>query len=103
MKGLKSRFDAVRDIPSFLTPRCFALIIRTAKKAANERAIEQMNPTIRHSQRFVKSLAMVSCQVQGYMENAKLWPDKLDPSLAAGLPHFAQDWAREYEVGGSQR
>ncbi|KAF2159087.1 glycoside hydrolase family 133 protein [Zasmidium cellare ATCC 36951] len=94
VEWLKSRCDAVREIPSFLLPRCFALIIRTAKKAANERAIEQMHPNVQHSQRFVKSLAMVSCQVQGYMENAKLWPDKLDPSLAAGLPHFAQDWAR---------
>lgn len=91
---LRSRFDAIRGLPSFLLPRCFALVIRTAKKAANERAIEQMHPTIRNGQRFVQSLAMVSCQVQGYMDNAKLWPDKLDPSLAAGLPHFAQDWAR---------
>jgi glycogen debranching enzyme len=91
---LKSRFDAVRNVPSFLLPRCFALVIRTAKNAANERAIEQMLPNIQHGQRFLKSLAMVSCQLQGYMENAKLWPDKLDPSLAAGLPHFAQDWAR---------
>lgn len=91
---LKSRFDAIRNVPSFLLPRCFALVIRTAKKAANERAIEQMHPNVRNGQRFLKSLAMVSCQVQGYMDNAKLWPDKLDPSLAAGLPHFAQEWAR---------
>ncbi|EGP86042.1 glycogen debranching enzyme [Zymoseptoria tritici IPO323] len=91
---LRQRCDAIRNVPSFLLPRCFALIIRTAKKAAHERAIEQMHPNIQHGQRFLKSLAMVSCQVQGYMDNAKLWPDKLDPSLAAGLPHFAQDWAR---------
>jgi glycogen debranching enzyme len=91
---LKQRFDAIRSVPSFLLPRCFALVIGTAHKAAEERAIEQMHPTIQKGQRFLKELAMVSCQVQGYMENAKLWPDKLDPSLAAGLPHFAQDWAR---------
>ncbi|KAK4615811.1 Glycogen debranching enzyme [Fulvia fulva] len=91
---LRSRFDACRSMPSFLLPRCFALVVRTAKKAATDRAIEQMHPNIQHGQRFVKSLAMVSCQVQGYMDNAKLWPDKLDPSLAAGLPHFTQDWAR---------
>lgn len=91
---LRSRFDAIRNVPSFLLPRCFAIVVRTAKKAANERAIEQMHPNVQNGQRFLKSLAMVSCQVQGYMDNAKLWPDKLDPSLAAGLPHFAQDWAR---------
>ncbi|KXT15042.1 hypothetical protein AC579_4873 [Pseudocercospora musae] len=91
---LRSRFDAIRNVPSFLLPRCFALVVRTAKKAAHERAIEQMHPIVQHGQHFLKSLAMVSCQVQGYMDNARLWPDKLDPSLAAGLPHFAQDWAR---------
>lgn len=91
---LKQRFDAIRNVPSFLLPRCFALVIRTGKKAAIDRAIEQMHPNIQHGQHFLKSLAMVSCQVQGYMDNARLWPDKLDPSLAAGLPHFAQDWAR---------
>jgi len=91
---LRSRFDAIRGLPSFLLPRCFALVVRTAKKAAQEHAIEQMSPLVQNGQTFVKSLAMVSCQVQGYMDNAKLWPDKLDPSLAAGLPHFAQSWAR---------
>jgi glycogen debranching enzyme len=53
-----------------------------------------MNSNVRNGQRFLKSLAMVSYQVQGYMPNASLWPNKLVPSMAAGLPHFAQDWAR---------
>ena len=77
-----------------LAPRYFALIIRTAYKAGFERGIEQMNNNVRNGQRFLKSLAMVSYQVQGYMPNASLWPNKLVPSMAAGLPHFAQDWAR---------
>jgi glycogen debranching enzyme len=88
------RFDAIRPLPSFLRPRYFALIIRTAYKAGFERGIEQMNSNVRNGQSFLKSLAMVSYQVQGYMPNASLWPNKLVPSLAAGLPHFAQDWAR---------
>jgi glycogen debranching enzyme len=88
------RFDAIRKLPSFLLPRYFALVIRTAYKAGFERGIEQMNDNVRNGQRFLKSLAMVSYQVQGYMPNASLWPNKLVPSLAAGLPHFAQDWAR---------
>lgn len=91
---LKDRFDAIRKLPSFLLPRYFALVIQTAYKASTERAIEQMSSNIRHGQRFLKSMALVSVQCTGYMQNASLWPDKLVPSLAAGLPHFAQDWAR---------
>ena len=90
----RTRFDAIRKLPNFLFPRYFALVIQTAHKAAFERAIEQMNHNIQAGQLFLKKLAMVSCQCQGYMENASLWPDKLVCSLAAGLPHFAQDWAR---------
>ncbi|KAK1059375.1 bifunctional 4-alpha-glucanotransferase/amylo-alpha-1,6-glucosidase [Friedmanniomyces endolithicus] len=91
---LRQRFDAIRKVPSFLLPRYFAMVVHTAYRAAFDRGIEQMNPNIQHGQQFLKKLAMVSCQMQGYMENASLWPDKLVPSLAAGLPHFAQDWAR---------
>lgn len=91
---LRSRFAAIRKLPSFLIPRYAALVIRTAYKAGFERGIDLMNDNVKNGQRFLKSLAMVSYQVQGYMPNASLWPDKLVPSLAAGLPHFAQDWAR---------
>ncbi|WPH01558.1 glycoside hydrolase family 13 protein [Acrodontium crateriforme] len=91
---LRQRFDAIRKLPSFLAPRYFAMIIQVAHKAAIERGIEQMPHNIKHGQHFLKKLAITSCQMQGYMDNASLWPDKLVPSLAAGLPHFAQDWAR---------
>ncbi|KAK5119161.1 hypothetical protein LTR85_007775 [Meristemomyces frigidus] len=91
---LRSRFDAIRKLPSFLLPRYFALVIGTAHRAGFDRAIEQMSPNVQNGQHFLKKLAMVSVQMQGYMDNASLWPDKLSPSLAAGLPHFAQDWAR---------
>ena len=91
---LKERFDAIRKVPSFLLPRYFALVVQTAYQAAHARAIEQMSPNIQHGSQFLKNLAMVSVQLTGYMSNASLWPDKLVPSLAAGLPHFASDWAR---------
>ena len=93
-KWMRERFDAIRKLPSFLFPRYFALVVQTAHKAAFERGIEQMSDNVRTGQRFLKQLAMVSVQCQGYMENASLWPNSLVPSLAAGLPHFAQDWAR---------
>ncbi|KAF1355279.1 hypothetical protein BDV97DRAFT_345156 [Delphinella strobiligena] len=91
---LKERFTAIRKLPNFLIPRYFALVVQTAYKAGYERAIEQMTPNVQHGQKFLKDMALVSVQLEGYMQNASLWPDKLVPSLAAGLPHFAQDWAR---------
>jgi len=91
---LKERFDAIRAIPSFLLPRYFALTIRTAYNAAWERGMQLMNDHVKDGQWFLQSLAMVSVQETGFIKSASLWPKKLVPSLAAGLPHFAVEWAR---------
>ncbi|KAI9814789.1 MAG: hypothetical protein M1827_003055 [Pycnora praestabilis] len=91
---LQQRFDAIRKVPSFLLPRYFALVIRTAYLTARERALGLMDENMREGQEFVQSLAMVSVQQTGYMKSASLWPEKSVPSLAAGLPHFSSSWAR---------
>lgn len=91
---LKERFDAIRGIPSFLLPRYFALVVRTAYTAAWERGLQLMDENTQNSQWFLQSLAMVSVQQTGLVKSASLWPSKLKPSLAAGLPHFAVEWAR---------
>ncbi|KAL2017749.1 hypothetical protein VTK56DRAFT_1719 [Thermocarpiscus australiensis] len=91
---LKERFDAIRSIPSFLLPRYFGLVLRTAYMAATERGLSLMNANIRNGQWFLQSLALVSVQQTGFVKSASLYPDRLVPSLAAGLPHFAVEWAR---------
>lgn len=93
-KWLKERFDAIRKTPSFLLPRYFAMVIQTAYNAAFDRGIELMNDNVRTGQAFLRSLSLVSVQVTGFVNSASLWPEKSVPSMAAGLPHFAYDWAR---------
>jgi len=91
---LREKFDAVRGLPNFLLPRYFAIIVQVAYNAAWKQAIHQFSDNVRHGQEFIHQLAMVSVQQTGYVNSASLWPTKHVPSLAAGLPHFAVDWAR---------
>ncbi|KAF2280702.1 glycogen debranching enzyme [Westerdykella ornata] len=91
---LKQRFDVIRKVPSFLLPRYFAMVIQTAYNAAVDRNMDLLADNVRNGQAFLRSLALVSTQVTGYMNNASLWANKSVPSMAAGLPHFASDWAR---------
>lgn len=93
-KWLQERFDAIRGIPNFLLPRYFGLVLRTAYMASWDRSLELMNTHMREGQWFLQSLSLISVQMTGFVKSASLWPDKPVPSLAAGLPHFAVEWAR---------
>ncbi|KAL4999294.1 hypothetical protein BDV10DRAFT_165128 [Aspergillus recurvatus] len=93
-KWFEAKFQAIRGLPSFLLPRYFAIIVQTAYVAAWNRGIQLLGDDVRVGQVFIQQLAMVSVQQTGFVNSASLWPEKLVPSLAAGLPHFATDWAR---------
>ena len=65
-----------------------------AYEAARFRVIRQMSDGIKVATNFVQSLALTSVQMVGYMQNTSLVPDKQVPCMAAGLPHFSNDYMR---------
>ncbi|KAM0756163.1 glycoside hydrolase family 13 protein [Meredithblackwellia eburnea MCA 4105] len=94
---LKTRFDAIKaDVPAFLRPKYFCMVINVAYKAAVDRAIDLFSPVVREGNDFVRALALTSIQMYGEVRSASLDPFKVVPSLAAGLPHFTSGWARTW-------
>lgn len=91
---LESRFARIKNIPNFLIPRFFALIVGIAYEALRFTALKKMTKSIQKSTVFIQSLSMVSVQMVGLMNNASIDPFRKIPSLAAGLPHFSSDFMR---------
>jgi glycogen debranching enzyme len=89
-------FHLIEQLPRYLIPVYFDLLIHRTYNICIERAIELM-PTsfIQLGSNFVRALAMTSVQMMGIVSNARL-PNYEEskqendwPSMAAGLPNFA--------------
>lgn len=92
---LKERFEVIeQEVPSFLRPKYFALVIFEAYKAGRRAVIEQMSEFVVSGTEFTHDLALCAVQMYGLVESASINPAKPVASLAAGLPHFTAGWAR---------
>jgi glycogen debranching enzyme len=92
---IKERFERVKtNVPSFLRPKYFALVISEAYRAARRAVIEQSSEFVVEGHTFIHDLALCAVQMHGTVKSASLDPSDATPSLAAGLPHFAAGWAR---------
>lgn len=91
----RERFERVKkNVPPFLRPKYFALVISTAYRAARQAVLEQFSEFVVTGNVFTQDLAMSAVQLYGVVQSASLHPGRQTPSLAAGLPHFAVEWAR---------
>lgn len=94
IKWLKTRFDAIRNLPSFLIPRFFALIVLNAYLALKKRGLSLFPDNIKYGTVFLHRLALTSYQLVGKVHSSSLFPFDNVGSLSAGLPHFSFDYMR---------
>lgn len=99
IQWFEKRLAAIKEVPDFLVPKYFALIIKTAYDKVYAHAISLMSPIVQQGDTFIKQLAMTSVQMYGQVTSASLSPTQQTPSLAAGLPHFTthhmRTWGRD--------
>jgi glycogen debranching enzyme len=91
---LKTRLDRIKDVPFFLVPRYFALVIGVAYEALRLKSLGFLSAEIQNGNLFAQRLALTSLQMVGNMRSTSLSPFRAIPSMAAGLPHFSYDYMR---------
>lgn len=103
---LELRFDRLKQLPYFMRPRFFALVVGVAYEALRYRALVLMPAPIRRATSFVQGLALVSVQMTGATSSAPLTDRPVVVakdgthlpapaiSLAAGLPYFSYGFMR---------
>lgn len=113
---LERYFQPIRNLPSYLVPSYFEFSLRKIYNAVLNRTWSMMPGDIKNGSTFCKSLALASIQYAGVVKSsplptlspnllAPLLKTKIGPdgknrpeciSLAAGLPHFASGYMRNW-------
>lgn len=101
---LEQAFGLVKRLPRHLIPKYFDSIVMTVIRNADQRCLDLMSRFVRDGDSFVKCLALNSVAFFGVVSTAKLdfrtstgteWAPSA-ASLAAGLPHFAAGYMRNW-------
>lgn len=91
---LRSRMERIKQLPSYLVPSFFALVVGIMYGCCRLRAMQLMSDNVGKSTVFVQSLAMTSIQMVSAMKSTSILPDQNIAAMAAGLPHFSTNYMR---------
>lgn len=113
---LETRLAPLKDIPKYLVPCYFDIVISQAYNALISHAWELMSDFVQNGSKFIKHLSLGSVQFMGVIDDAPLPPlsSNLEPpqpskytaadgkikqycaTLSAGLPHFSTGYMRNW-------
>ncbi|XP_040158875.1 glycogen debranching enzyme isoform X1 [Anopheles arabiensis] len=103
-KWLENNLKSLKEIPRYMIPSYFDVIITNVHRLAMAAACNLMSDFVRHGSNFARRLALGSVQCVADCPSAslpKLSPNVSDPkppshcaTMAAGLPHFATGYMR---------
>lgn len=96
---LELRFALVKELPNFLIPKYFNIVVSTASYVTRNYCISRMSEFVMEGNRFIRSLAVGAIQLYGKVPSTGLSPIENTASLSAGLPHFTTNhmrcWGRD--------
>jgi glycogen debranching enzyme len=104
-QALKSLFNVVAQIPRYLIPKYFDLIVSNLYFKLTDRVFNLMkiSELVKNGSAFVRSLALGGVSLCGNLKNSSLPNTIIDElsyelklSMSAGLPHFSSTYMRNW-------
>ncbi|KAI3632832.1 hypothetical protein MIR68_008907 [Amoeboaphelidium protococcarum] len=91
---LQERFDLVKQIPNFLFPKYFNIIVSTVMHYSLTHCLSLMSDFVKTSNRFTRQLAYGAIQMYGQVPSTGLYPHQSVACVSAGIPHFSTEYMR---------